>query len=278
MAEFDHDLLKRLQYLALLAGGAAVAAGRARNCPAAARKYSLRDYAPGDDYRHIDWAWCARRDELLTRVFEGYDDAHLYILLDCSASMGAGRPSKFHLARQIAAALGYLALSRLDRLGVAAFADAWWPIAAAAAQVAVRPAAAIPGRSSARKRADRFCPLGCGLSPARRRGPVVVLSDLYDRHGFQPGLEILRYHGYEPRLVQIQDLHEAEPRLVGDVELLDVETQATRRVTITERMVRRLPPHFSLNSRLRLAGIATGTAFPACRSAAKCRRLKSSAQ
>ena len=75
------------------------------------------------------------------------------------------------------------------------------------------------------------------LSPARAaRGPVVVLSDLYDPRGFEPGLELLRYHGYEPRLVQIQALQEMEPGLAGDVELFDVETQAVRRVTITEQM------------------------------------------
>ena len=37
--------------------------------------------------------------------------------------MGLGRPAKFHLARQIAAALGYVSLMNLDRLVVAAFAD-----------------------------------------------------------------------------------------------------------------------------------------------------------
>ena len=37
--------------------------------------------------------------------------------------MGAGRPTKFHVARRIAAALGYLSLARLDRLGMASFAD-----------------------------------------------------------------------------------------------------------------------------------------------------------
>ena len=43
--------------------------------------------------------------------------------LDCSPSMGLGRPAKFQLARQIAAALGYVSLMNLDRLVVAAFAD-----------------------------------------------------------------------------------------------------------------------------------------------------------
>ena len=126
MPSADPDLLKRLHYLALLAqrggSGALLAATKAKLPAGGTEATGVRDYAPGDDYRQIDWAWCARRDELITKVFEGQPDLHTYILLDCSASMGVGRPTKFHVARRIAAALGYVALARLDRLGVVGFA------------------------------------------------------------------------------------------------------------------------------------------------------------
>ena len=73
----------------------------------------------------------------------------------------------------------------------------------------------------------------------RRRGAVLVSSDFYDRGGFAPALDLLRYHGYEPRAVQIFDPREAEPAAAGDVELVDVETGTARQVTITERMAAR---------------------------------------
>jgi hypothetical protein len=66
----------------------------------------------------------------------------------------------------------------------------------------------------------------------------VVVSDLYDPAGFQRGLDILRHHRYEPHLVQVFDRQEAEPKLLGDLELFDIETNSIRKVTITERNLR----------------------------------------
>ena len=68
---------------------------------------------------------------------------------------------------------------------------------------------------------------------------MVVISDLYDADGFQRGFDLLRFHGYDPRLVQIIDPADADTALLGDVELIDVESQAGVRATITERTVRR---------------------------------------
>ena len=68
---------------------------------------------------------------------------------------------------------------------------------------------------------------------------MVVISDLYDAGGFRRGFDLLRFHGYEPRLVHLVDPSDAEPTLLGDMELIDVESQTGTSVTITERTVRR---------------------------------------
>ncbi len=47
-----------------------------------------------------------------------------------------------------------------------------------------------------------------------------MVSDLYDPAGFERGLDLLRHHRYEPHIVQIYDRREAEPALLGDMELL----------------------------------------------------------
>jgi uncharacterized protein (DUF58 family) len=245
MAPADYDLLRRLHYLSLLAqrgGGSPLLAAPKKKLPAGGTEVTaLRDYAPGDDYRLVDWAWCARRDELLTRVFEGQPDLHTYLLVDCSASMAAGRPAKFHLARRIAAALGYVSLVRLDRLVVASFAGSL-----SGELPPLRHPTRFPrllqgldGFSIWPGQTDLAAAVRAFVGRDRRRGPVVVLSDFYDRGGFAPALDLLRYHGYEPRLVQIVDPSEAESRTVGDLELVDVETDEARQVTITPRMAAR---------------------------------------
>ena len=81
-----------------------------------------REYTPGDDFRYLDWNLFARHDELLLKRFQEEEDLHVYILLDSSRSMAFGTPPKFDYARQVAAALAYIALADLDRVSVIAFA------------------------------------------------------------------------------------------------------------------------------------------------------------
>ena len=77
------------------------------------------------------------------------------------------------------------------------------------------------------------------MNRGQRRGLAVILSDLYDPGGFRPGLDVLRHHKYEPHLIQIHDRAEAEPKLLGDLELYDVESGSVQKVTVTERNLRR---------------------------------------
>ena len=66
----------------------------------------------------------------------------------------------------------------------------------------------------------------------------MIVSDLYDPEGFQRGFDILRHHRYEPHVIQIFDKKEADPNLLGDLELYDVETESIQKVTVTERNLR----------------------------------------
>jgi uncharacterized protein (DUF58 family) len=239
------DLLTRLHYLALVSrrmGGSPLLAAPRKKLPGGGTELTgYRDYAPGDDWRQIHWTWCARRDELLVKLFEGDADRHVYLLLDGSPSMGFGRPPKLDLARRIAAALGYAALADLQRLGAAVFAQGLLADLPPLRYVArfgrllefldgLRPAGA---RTDLARSAEAF------IRRFPRPGPLVVLSDLYDPDGFHRGLDLLRYAGYEPRLVHLVDPADARTSLLGDMELADAESQVVREVTVTERAARR---------------------------------------
>ncbi len=85
----------------------------------------FRKYEAGDDFRHIDWNIYARLERLMLRQFVEEEDVRIDILLDQSRSMHFGQPvTKFDFARRAAAALAFLAVSSLDRIGVAAFDSA----------------------------------------------------------------------------------------------------------------------------------------------------------
>jgi len=77
----------------------------------------FRAYAPGDDFRHIDWGVYARTDRLYVRQFREEQDLNVICIIDASASMGCPpEEEKFSLAGQIALALGYVALTDGDRV------------------------------------------------------------------------------------------------------------------------------------------------------------------
>src|SRR5690606_16871402 len=70
------------------------------------------------DLRFIDWNTYARLDRLFLKMFFEEEDLHFYALIDASGSMNFGTPTKLHYAKQLAAALGFIALVRSDRVRI----------------------------------------------------------------------------------------------------------------------------------------------------------------
>ncbi|HJN17351.1 MAG TPA: DUF58 domain-containing protein, partial [Armatimonadota bacterium] len=50
----------------------------------------FRTYAPGDDFRHVDWNAYGRLERLFLKMFREEEDLHLYLLFDVSESMRYG--------------------------------------------------------------------------------------------------------------------------------------------------------------------------------------------
>src|ERR1043165_8337587 len=69
-----------------------------------------KNYVKGDDLRFLDWNLYARLARLFLRLFQEEEDLHLYLLVDNSASMDFGTPTKLFYAKQVAAALGFVGL------------------------------------------------------------------------------------------------------------------------------------------------------------------------
>src|SRR6266571_2635234 len=114
----DADALQRLDNL-ILVTRKAMATGRPgrRRSPLAGSSMEFADYrhyAPGDDFRRIDWRAFARLERLFLRVFEAEENITVTVLIDCSDSMHHGQPSKANLATALAAALAYIALKCED--------------------------------------------------------------------------------------------------------------------------------------------------------------------
>src|SRR5438874_4034846 len=119
------ELLRRLEQFQLLAQRRAKSSlkGERRS---KARGQSVefadyRNYVQGDDFRYLDWNLYGRLDRLFLKLYEEERELPVRIFLDASESMTFGEPRKFDFARQVAAAIGYVALSGFDRVSVIPF-------------------------------------------------------------------------------------------------------------------------------------------------------------
>lgn len=82
-----------------------------------------RQYAPGDDLRHIDWKVWGRQDRLYIKQYEEDTNLRLTLVVDGSKSMAYGRGflNKFEYGATIAASLAYLAARQQDAVGLTVF-------------------------------------------------------------------------------------------------------------------------------------------------------------
>lgn len=237
------DEARQLDRLALSAGAGAATAAAGRR-PTRARGYSaefhdFRRYQPGDDPRSIDWTIDARLRQLVVRLFRAEGNVPLHLLLDTSASMQLGAPSKLASAVKTAAALAYVAVLRRDPVGMATFDET---VRTHLAPTAGRPqlfrvfealgSVSAGGRSSI----DRSL-TGYG-GAARGPGLAVVLSDFFDPASQMDGLRFLLYRGFTVAAVQVLAAEELDPVISGDTELVDIEDPSGAPVLVDAAAVR----------------------------------------
>src|SRR5438034_4042977 len=122
------ELLRRLEQFQLLAARRAKSSARGER-RSRARGQSVefadyRSYVPGDDFRYLDWNLFGRLERLFLKLYEEERELPVRIFLDASESMTFGEPRKFDFARQVAAAIGYVALCGFDRVSVIPFPNA----------------------------------------------------------------------------------------------------------------------------------------------------------
>ncbi|HZR21823.1 MAG TPA: DUF58 domain-containing protein, partial [Verrucomicrobiae bacterium] len=246
------ELLRRLEQFQLLASRRAKSSSRGeRRSRARGQSVEFADYRPyvhGDDFRYLDWSLYGRLERLFLKLYEEERELPVRIFIDASESMNFGTPRKFDFARQIAAAMGYVALCGFDRVSVIPFPSlpeqTPGPGNARLAELAARGALrSVRGKRSgieffknlsaltAGGPADLNQALRRGALEARQAGLAVVLSDFLDPAGYEPGLTALTGRGFQVDVVQILSPEELAPTSFGDLRLVDSETGATQEVT-----------------------------------------------
>jgi uncharacterized protein (DUF58 family) len=199
----------------------------------------FRPYGIGDDLRYVDWNVYARLDRLYLKLFVDEEDLCLHLLVDASASMGFGAPSKLDHAARLAAALGFVGLIGLERVGVGVLRERvaeGFPPARGRSQVL--PLMDFLGRV----RPGGATSLNDGLAAyalrSREAGLAVLVSDLMDPSGYERGLKALLERRFDVHVVHVLAPDEMNPAFGGDLRLLDAETDELRDLTLDGEALR----------------------------------------
>jgi uncharacterized protein (DUF58 family) len=198
-----------------------------------------RPYGIGDDLRYVDWNIYARLDRLYLKLFVDEEDLCLHVLLDASASMEYGEPTKLRYGAGLAAALAFVGLVNHERVGVGVVreraAEGWTP---ARGRNQILPLMDFLGRL----RAAGPTSLNEGLSSytlrAREPGLAVLISDLLDPAGYERGLKALLERRFDVHVIHLLAAEEMNPSFAGDLRLLDAETSEIRDLTLDGEALR----------------------------------------
>jgi len=239
---FDEAFLAKLELLHVIARrlfrGRQRAERKTRKIGSGLEFADHREYSPGDDIRYLDWtAWVRLRHRLI-RLYEEDEDLPIRIVVDVSESMTTRGRAKLRYARQIAAALAYVGLANLDRVGLTCTSGTTFdtlPAVRGKGRIfkvfeflrAVKPGGATDLRAG----------LSRVAAQSSQPGLTVVISDFYDMQAFE-GLNLLRFRRHDPVAIQVIDPVEADPRgsgLRGDVTVVDCEGGSHREVTVSAR-------------------------------------------
>lgn len=186
-----------------------------------------RQYTPGDDPRYLDWKLFARSDRYYLKRFEDETNLRCYLLVDLSRSMGYGSLAydKASYAKTAAATIAYFLSQQRDGVGLVTFDNVLHDYL---------PARHRPGhlhrifvaleRAPAGQATDIAVPLEQIARTARKRGMVVLLSDLLaPTEMLETRLGYLRSQGHEVVILRVLDPAELtfpfhEPTMFKDVE------------------------------------------------------------
>ncbi len=187
-----------------------------------------RPYTPGEDIRFVDWKVYGRTGKLYIRKLYEETSMRSTVLLDISASMGYGNPSKLEYARTLAAALSYLFYLQRDAVGLMTFHER--------VESVLAPSRGKRGLYSVFETLERVRPYGrtrtdtplLGAINLLKKGMVVLISDLEaDVEGMMKVMGGLRKRGFDAMVFHVLSSQERDMPSGGSYLFYDMETGET---------------------------------------------------
>lgn len=188
-----------------------------------------RQYMPGDEIRHIDWKIYGRTDRHYIKQFEEETNLKAYLILDISKSMSyasEGRITKLSYASYLAGAIAHLMVQQRDAVGLTLYDEK--------VQTSMPPHATKSYLREILRQLETVKPSGRTSTAAalhetaeriKRRGLVIILSDLFDRPAdVMSALRHFRHKKNEVIVMHVLDPLERSFAFGRDAVFRDMET------------------------------------------------------
>ena len=187
----------------------------------------IRRYRPGDDIRWVDWSATMRMQHAMVRQPHPMQQGTVRIILDTSASM-VNFPEKWRAALRAIAAIGVMCIAQLNRVELVLPAQQ-------------RTIAHLPSWLT---QCDDLLHHGSSapfVFPQQlpfSAQPAVLCSDLWSEH-WQTHVQQFADSTAQGMCLQILDVTEVVPPMMGEITLVDSESRIQRTLTIDESILSR---------------------------------------
>lgn len=271
-----NDLLLQLEQLSLVAKrrirGTMQGKRRSKQLGSSLEFADYREYTPGDDTRRFDWGVYGRTGKPFIKQYMDEQELQVHLFIDASPSMNFGGElsgtlveggkvgNKLDYAKQLAACIGYIALSSYDRVDAACFADRiinhtpllrgkgsaarLFQFMESAEGLAVDKQGTKQGSKNGNiqgnSQADSYFarPFMNPYALSRQQGMTFIFSDFLAEQGVEEALSYMIAARQEVVVVQVLHQQELEPSLIGDLKLIDSEQSGGKEVAVSGRVLR----------------------------------------
>lgn len=190
-----------------------------------------REYLPGDDIRHVDWAAFARTDALMVRLYREEISPRMEILLDASKSMTTGEGQKERVAKQLVSLFSQLAGYMGGRPNIIPLND----------DRPLRPMS-LDGLDSLASLP--FTGVGTlpdllaeSLIPLKPQSVRIVISDFLFPHDPDPLLRRLAAGAGALWIIQLLGAWEADPAELGGRRMIDIEAGGHTDLLVNKKVI-----------------------------------------
>lgn len=194
-----------------------------------------RHFHHGDDLRAVNWRAYLRLEKMFLKMFQVEPRVPVRMLIDTSESMNSEGGVKFQYARQLAAALSYVGLVRLDTIALRPFSERLGEgMMCGGGRHRFSPVMEYLSALTTGGRTDYLEVVRQFISTHPQRGLLIIISDFLDDAGCEKPLQYLADFGHELLLTQVWSEEDRTPPWLGDLDLVDAETDARLQLQFDE--------------------------------------------